>query len=345
MFQVGVNRACLGANFEKTTGWQKDSNGDIVCTDLKSRLRTSSVKRRVNKAMWLRPRSVLRKFVVALLLANATTLFANDLPKLAGTNTVADVRVLSNIHESNRLLYSELVYERDKNSQDYSQKYAVNCHLLAYKKSIFGIQGYAFSTYRVNHCKPNDFMKLSAVSVKAQLRTFIDLDFVILTGPHLQMMDRNFTPIENKYIPLGNLNFTMIGAFKIGLLDNIRRLMYGTTGLSYTPVKIKEDVYYVWYPHSKIYRLVDDSGRVFVMTNLSASSTIGSDNQLEDFAANVGSQISLPSGWRYEVGVIKRLLSIRNISEVKQETTRIMDDFGNYYIEIDPRELTLQAVQ
>ncbi|WP_396190708.1 hypothetical protein, partial [Flavobacterium sp.] len=76
-----------------------------------------------------------------------------------------------------------------------------------------------------------------------------------------------------------------------------------------------------------------------------ASSTIGSDNQLEDFAANVGSQISLPSGWRYEVGVIKRLLSIRNISEVKQETTRIMDDFGNYYIEIDPRELTLQAVQ
>lgn len=295
--------------------------------------------------MWLRPLSVLRKFVVALLLVNATTLFADDLPKLAGANTVADARVSSNIQESNRLRYSELVYERDKNSQDYSQKYAVNCHLLAYKKSIFGIKGYAFSTYRVNHCKPNEFLKLSAVSAKAQLKTFIDLDFVILTGPHLQMMDRNFSPIENKYIPLGNLNFTMIGAFKIGLLDTMRRLIYGSTGLSYSPVKIREDVYYVWYPHSKIYRLIDDSGRVYVMTNLSSNSTIGSDNELEDFAANVGSQISLPTGWRYEVGVVKRLLSIKNISEAKQETTRIMDDFGNYYIEIDPRELSLETVQ
>lgn len=295
--------------------------------------------------MWLRSRSVLVKFVAALLLFNASPLYADDLPKLAGANTVADARVSSNIHEANRLRFAKLVYERDKNSQDFSQKYAVNCHFLAYKKSIFGITGYAFSTYRVNHCNPDDFVKLSAVSAKAQLQTFIDMDFVILTGPHLQMMDRNFSPIESKYIPIGNLNFTMVGAFKIGLFDSIRRVAYESKGLSYSPVKIREDVYYVWYPDSKIYKLIDGTGRVYVMTNLSSNSTIGSDNDLEVFAAGVGSQLSLPTDWRYEVGTVKKLLSIKNIAEAKQETTRVMDDFGNYYIEINPQKLSLEAVQ
>lgn len=255
------------------------------------------------------------------------------------TPTTAEGGEVKRSYELDGLKYARYIYQRDKNSSDYSQKYAVNCHFLAYSHNIFGITGYAYSTYKVNHCDPDRFIKLTAASAKAQLRSVVDFDYIILTGPHIQMMDKNFTPVESRFFGVGSLNFTKMGTFNVRFWDRVQHKLNARKGLTYTPVNLQEDVYYVWYANSLLYKIITDEGRVFVLTNLSSHSTIGSDNDIELFARNVGEQINLPQGWVYKVEPVKRVFVVKNIATTNQRTTRLVDDFGNYYIEIDPADL------
>jgi len=79
---------------------------------------------------------------------------------------------------------------------------------------------------------------------------------------------------------------------------------------------------------------VTDDGRVFVMTNMSATRRYKSAEDVDNAAQSLGKFLSLPPGWRYETQVTKNILSIKRSAYSQTYTHYMQDEFGNIYMEI-----------
>jgi len=194
----------------------------------------------------------------------------------------------------------------------YQEKFAVSCMIYSFYRSWFTVRINIYSTYKVDRCDPATFLNTTAASAHAQLATLQKIDFVQMAGPHIQMMDRNETPVQNPFIYVGKMKYTPMATAKIGLTDLIAHFKQNNSWFRqlsfYTPLPTVGDVGFSWFPGSILYKIVTDNGRVFVMTNMSATRQYKSAEDVDNAAQSLGRFLSLPKGWRYETQKIQEIL-------------------------------------
>lgn len=224
---------------------------------------------------------------------------------------------------------------------DPTAKYAVNCTIYMLDYRFLSVSIRVLSTYKVNACDPDLFRSTTAASVKAQLNTFQSIDRIIPVGPHIQLMDRNTSTVSKPYLSIGLLNFSEIGSAHLGVKELFTNLnawkKWRGKVTTYNPIKMAENTDYVWLPGSKIYTLTTDTGQVFVMSHFLPSGVGTQVKDIENTAANLGQYLNLPSGWRYEVKTLTKILTIKRQEEVGHTTLRIIDEYNNAYIGVDSK--------
>lgn len=233
--------------------------------------------------------------------------------------------------------FAELMHLQSTNIS-YQEKFAVSCVIFTIHRNWFTVRITIYSTYKVDRCDPATFLNITAASAHAQLATLGKIDFVQMAGPHIQMMDRNETPVQNPFIYVGTIKYTPIAKAKLGLIDLITHYKQNKNWFGqlsfYTPLPTVGDVGFTWFPGSTLYKIVTDDGRVFVMTNMSATRRYKSAEDVDNAAQSLGKFLSLPPGWRYETQVTKNILSIKRSAYSQTYTHYMQDEFGNIYMEI-----------
>lgn len=248
-------------------------------------------------------------------------------------------QVLTNIVESPKVLnFAERQYLNTSNPSDYRDKYAVSCLIYSYYRHLINIEITIFSTYKVNRCNPASFLKNNASSVKAQLLNRIKSDYVILAGPHIQMMDFNNTPVENLFTPVGELNFSPIARAHLGIKDvflHFREWGKWINSLQYyTPIKTVQDMDFTWYPNSTVYKLISDQNEVYLLTNMVSNDYILRSEDVDEAAKNLGKYLNLPAGWRFEMSVLDKVLQVKQRQFDGNPTFHMQDEFGNLYVRV-----------
>ena len=243
---------------------------------------------------------------------------------------------------SKELTFAEKQFLNKTNPGDYRDKYSITCLIYSYRRNFLEIEIIVLSTYKINRCNPITFLTTNASSVKAQLLSQVKSDYVVLSGPHIQMMDFNNTPVENPYIPIGSLNYTAIATASFGIKEIvfdfqnwdkwIRKLQ------SYSPIKTHQDMDYAWFPGATIYKLITDDGKVFILTNFMANDTIKNPEDVEREARYIGSKLNLPSGWKFEEEKITKVIQIKQSQHAQKGSNghaHIQDEFGNIYLQLE----------
>lgn len=220
---------------------------------------------------------------------------------------------------------------------NYQNKYAVTCLIYTYKRNWLSVHITSFTTYKVDRCNPNKFLSTTASSATAQLAAFQPIDFITMAGPHIQMTDRNQTPVQVPYVYVGEMKYSPMTEIRIGIIDLIAHYqmtkVWAKNIQIYTPLPTVGDLDITWFPGSRVYKIIDDSGRVFVMTNMVAEATFKNENDILEAANNLGSVLALPKGWRFETQDIKEILTLKMSKFSNIPVLRMQDQFGNLYIE------------
>lgn len=116
---------------------------------------------------------------------------------------------------------------------------------------------------------------------------------------------------------LDNHEFLVPGFVTISVLDAISRKPY-------KPKTVNRDTIYTYFANTKVYRLIDPSGKVYTMQ--SATRAIDR-NQTIDQLDQLGSKLSLPSGWSFRIDVLEKDLILPS----NGQTQIIQDEFQNTY--------------
>lgn len=234
----------------------------------------------------------------------------------------------------------KLAQDQVKLNVDYdpTAKFAVSCTIYTANYRFLSVTINVLSTYKINACDPDLFRATTAASVKAQLSAYQTIDRIVPVGPHVQLMDRNTSTVSNPSLSIGLLNFSKIATAHIGLRDlftdtkNWSKWLGKST--TYIPIRMAENTDYVWLPGSKVYYLVSDKNEIFIMSHFYPSGVGNQVKSIENTAENLGQYLNLPSGWRYEVKTLKKILNIKRQEDIGHTTTRVFDEYSNAYIAI-----------
>lgn len=220
----------------------------------------------------------------------------------------------------------------------YTDKYAITCLIYTYKRQILSVKVSIFSTYKSEPCDPAWFRRITGASIGAQLATTVPYDYIIEAGPHAQLMDINTTPLEQRSIPIGDLEFAQVAVADIGITDVFRHFGSWKRWLAdqtnYTFVYMNATNFFKWNPGSIIYKIVTDTNRTFVMTHIALNDKVLNQVELDLMANNMGEKLNLPIGWRYETQSLKKILTFNQKQFDNKPTARMVDEFGNIYVEI-----------
>lgn len=220
----------------------------------------------------------------------------------------------------------------------YNDKYAITCLIYTYKRHFTSVRVNIYSTYKSEPCDPAWFRRITGASIAAQLATTVPFDYIIEAGPHAQLMDINTSPLEKKTIPIGDLEFAQTAYADVGLTDVVKHFGSWKRWLAdqtnYTFVYMEATNFFKWNPGSIIYKIVTDTNRTFVMTHIALNDKIMNQVELDLLANDVGQMLNLPKGWRYETQALKKILTFNQKEFDKKPTARMVDEFGNIYVEI-----------
>lgn len=140
---------------------------------------------------------------------------------------------------------------------------------------------------------------------------------VIPNGYRYWVLDK----IEGKKIvprrTLANHEFLVPGFVTISVWEAIFRKPY-------KPKTVNRDTIYTYFANTKVYRLIDPSGKVYTMQ--SATRAINR-NQTIDQLDQLGSKLNLPSGWSFRIDMLKEDLILPS----NGQTEIIQDEFQNTY--------------
>ena len=248
---------------------------------------------------------------------------------------------------TNPLNFEQQLYNRmtigGPDRLSYADKYAITCLIYTYKRQIMSVRVNIYSTYKSEPCDPSWFRRITGASIGAQLATTVPFDYIIEAGPHAQLMDINTSPLEQRTIPIGDLEFAETAYADVGVTDVFRHFGSWKRWLSdqtnYTFVYMEATNFFKWNPGSIIYRIVTDTNRTFVMTHIALNDKIMSQVELDLLANDLGDVLNLPKGWRYETYTLKKILTFNQKQFDHKPTARMVDEFGNIYVEIlDPIE-------
>ena len=238
--------------------------------------------------------------------------------------------------------FSPIIYQRmispERDRLQHTDKYALTCMLYAYYRHWLSVKVTIFSTYKSDVCNPDLFKVTTAASAKAQLIADIDLDYVLMSGPHAQLMDVNNSPLEARFVGVGQLNYAPIAYASVGALDVIHHFRDWQQWISsvstYSPIRVFSNDDYSWRPGSTIYKLVTDQGQNFVMTQVALTQQMKTGQDVDDALNSLGKYLNLPTGWRYEVQKLDRVMSFKQREFDRDPLLRVLDEFGNIYMEV-----------
>jgi hypothetical protein len=92
----------------------------------------------------------------------------------------------------------------------------------------------------------------------------------------------------------------------------------------YAPRTVSRTTTWIYQAGKPVYELVDPSGRVFDMQSYSVQKT----PQTEDSLAQLGAQLTLPTGWSFRTRVLSADL---HVTAVNGEATIVQDEVENTY--------------
>ena len=225
---------------------------------------------------------------------------------------------------------------------EYYKKYGdLYCIITAVKFKFPSLVATVYTTHGFEPCNDKDFKELSIPSVTAQMQTISSAFFYSLNPPQLNTMVSNLSQPYEPFISIGKFRFRKIAAAKIPLPSILsdpsvafnNGALFQPGRLPYIPFETQEDFYAYWKQGSLVFGLVSPKGNYYVMTSFAYSALknleITNLNEMEKY-------LSLKPGWKYVSFTLNKPLIIRYQVADGFATQRVIDEFGNYYIEVTP---------
>jgi len=220
-------------------------------------------------------------------------------------------------------------------TQNFQAKYYESCTVFVYIRSLGRVEVKGLSTFKVSSCPDDQFRRITAASIRAQLRTIAPVGLVSLVGPHYSMMDENNSVVSDAYIELGNLRFSEITSSEVTLRDALTRYdsFSGWYNIKtvYNGIRTKQDVKYTWYEGSTIYLLVTDKGEYYIMTEFNPGQLMKTAEMNLDRLEKLGTVLNLPKGWTYKSVKINSILRYVGIKAQGYQSVLMRDELDNLY--------------
>jgi hypothetical protein len=195
------------------------------------------------------------------------------------------------------------------------------------------IQILTYSTYGYGPCDPKAFGGMTLPSITASLATLEKKPYYILKGGIMHPTATNVViGLTAPYVQIGFLKFSVIAETILPLrvlITSPKLMKQGFTDAPYIEYPSIEKSYYLWAPGTEIYELIDSQGNNFVLTSYTAQSASGNSEQMLKQLPHV---LTLPPGWSFRTRVLDKVLQIRSKQLAGFTTSRIIDEFGNFYI-------------
>lgn len=141
--------------------------------------------------------------------------------------------------------------------------------------------------------------------------------FVIPNGRRYWVLDRIESHRVTPRRQLGGHEFLVPAVLKLTVWDVLNREPYH-------PKVVERDTIYTYNAGSKVYRLIDQDGKVYTMQ--SATRTVD-PNQTIDTLERLGERLDLPEGWQFRVDVLDEDLVLASGGR----TEVLQDNFQNTY--------------
>lgn len=196
-----------------------------------------------------------------------------------------------------------------------------------------------YTTESFRACSKEDFKSLSIPSITAQMQTTNTAFFYSLSQPHLNTMSIDLSQSVDPFISIGKLRFSKVALAKIPITSLVRNpqitaidgSLFQPGKLPYTAFETQHDFYAYWKQGSLVFGLISPNGKYYVMTSFaySALKDLGITN-LEELKK----YLSPKPGWQFVSYKLSKPLIIRYQITQGFASRRVIDEFGNYYIEI-----------
>jgi|GEM_PF-1108088 len=209
------------------------------------------------------------------------------------------------------------------------------CDVIAVNRGLGWVKTVNYSTFKVGNCSFESVSTLTSASARAQMATIEEYDHVLVTGPYYYTMSINSSQVFNPYISLGDLRFTAVSRSEFNLLDAIKRpkeaLRWYQGQVAYNPIRTFGDVNFIWFSGVQVYLLVSDNREMFIMTGFNHKVAFGKHGV---DLKNLGEYLNPPKGWKFVSKELTRPLTINSHVLANAEFKRVIDEFGNLYIDL-----------
>lgn len=191
----------------------------------------------------------------------------------------------------------------------------------------------AYSTYKVEtSCNEDYYYGLTMASITAQSRVVSGSTKTFRGGAHAYTMDVNLSPVSNPFFSIGNLRFSKVGEVKIDLISAIKKKTWdiaNVVNVTYSPFVLQSKIHYIWNIGTLIHRLVAPNGDTYIM--YAYTNEVATDLRRETLI-DLGGQLRLPEGWRYENVLLNKTITVRPTPFNDFGSDVLFDELNNFYV-------------
>ncbi len=196
------------------------------------------------------------------------------------------------------------------------------CEVIPVFRVWFTLPVEVYNTIGLNDCPSDVWAKLEAEQLAKQFNAQV----VKLNGPRYWVLNKligSGATADGKIVDFGGIQMKLVAKLETNIWQ-------GSVGdLFYTENQVKRNTVFTYNAGNMVYELISPRQEIYRMQSYSQIK----DNKLSiDDLEQLGQRLNLPSGWTYQVRVLK------NISELKADSLAfvINDDFYNSYQKVLP---------
>lgn len=173
-----------------------------------------------------------------------------------------------------------------------------------------------YNTWGLNDCPERIWEKITVAQVKKETGA----SFAHLNGPRYWVIDglTNSNLINPSKKTIAGLELREAGVLHMRVLDLLR------SNSPYHQHIVDRHTTWIYQSGKPIYELIDPKGNVFVMQSYS----IEKSPQTSSSLAKLGSKLTLPNGWLFKTGTLKKSEILQAIDN---HAVVIQDNFLNTY--------------
>jgi len=215
------------------------------------------------------------------------------------------------------------------------------CVFFVIETKLLEVKVSKFSSHRLTHCGQEQYERLTAVSIAAQLQSFMRARQVLFAGVHTSLASRNISREIKPYIEIGSLSFRSTAEFKVSYFSVLKKYILNTTygqefnrsivG-SYVPVKVTGESHLVYDAGLRAYEITAPDGVVYLMT--SYTNYFNRDIN-EDTLKDLGQSLNLPVGWSYRSRILDKEITVNATTLLPfGHAIFLADEYNNFYTRI-----------